>query len=288
MNKSRTTHLASFGLVALLIVSFVTLSGWQSVKSDSKAVQDTTKKSNKKAGYSKTTIITIGEDGVPHEQIIENFDGDEGLRKLVVPGHDFDFVMPNLPRFDGFQFNMPDFPSEFHFPPMPDFEFDSLNGFGFNFDKDFEGFAEQFQAFGPEFEDRMRLMEEQLEKMDLSWNHQLEGMDKNWEEQMERLGDLDEDLEKLDFDLKGLDENLKHLDEDLKFMNEEIKAFEEAAQKELVNDGYLEKGEKIESMQWNDDDIKFNGKTIKPEHVEKYKTLKDKHIKQQWRRGRPE
>lgn len=291
-------RIASFGLVAILFVSFITLSGWQSVDSYSRSAQDTTKKSNKKnAGYSKTTIITIDENGVPHEQIIENFDGDEDLRKLILSGQDFDFNIPNIPDFRGF--DIPGFPSEFHFPPMPDFQLDSLNGFGFYFNsEDFEGFGEEmealmkerFEAFGPQFEESMKHMEEQLGRMDLDINLDFDGLGKDWEDDMERLGEnLERDLGNLDLNLRGLDEKLKYLD-DVNFWGEGIKAFENEAREELISDGYLKAGEKIESMEWTDDTIKFNGKTIKSEHVEKYRKLKERHFKHQkhQHRGRPE
>jgi hypothetical protein len=291
MNTVSPPRMASLGLVAILFVSFITLSGWQSVDSNSRSAQDTTKKSTKKsAGYSKTTIITIDENGVPHEQIIENYDGDEGLRKLMLPGQDFDFVMPNIPDFRGF--GMPDLP-EFHFPPMPDFhlDLDSLDDFGFRFNsEDFEGFSEdmealmkeRFEAFGPQFEESMKRMEEELSRMDLDMNLQFDGLGKDWEDDMERLGEnLERDLGHLDLNLKGLDENLKNL-------GDGIKAFENEAREELITDGYLKAGEKIETMEWSDDTIKFNGKTIKTEHVEKYRKLKERHFKHQLHRGRPE
>jgi hypothetical protein len=283
--------MASLGLIAILFISFITLSGWQSVGSESRSTLDTTKKSTKKTGYSKTTIITIDENGVPHERIIENFDGDEGLRKLMLPGEDFDFVMPNIPDFRGF--GMPDLPSAFNFPPMPDFHFnlDSLDDFGVHFkSEDFDGFGEdmealmkeRFEAFGPQFEESMKRLEEELGRMDLDMNLQFDDLGKDWEADMERLG------ENLDRDLGNLDLNLKDLDENLKNLGEGIKAFENEAREELITDGYLKAGEKIESMEWSDDTIKFNGKTIKTEHIEKYRKLKARHFKHQSYRGRPE
>jgi bla regulator protein blaR1 len=282
------TRILAIALPVILLTCFVTLSGWQPGPTD-KDPQDTTKKSKKGASYSKKTIITFDENGEPHEQIFEDFDGDEGLRKLVIPGHNFEFNMPPLPDFD---FVMPPFPDEFRYHFRPDFDLDSLDEFRFKLG-DMEDFGEEmeklmkekFEAFGPQFEEGMKQMEEQLRNMDMSLNMQLDGMNKNLGEQ---LKNLDLDLSSLDFNLKDLDENLKNLDEDLKYMNESLKAFEKDAQQELVKDGYLEQGEKIESMEWNDGNIKFNKKEIKPEHLEKYRELKEKHIKHQWRRGRPE
>jgi hypothetical protein len=275
-------RMASVGLVAILFVSLITLSGWQSVGSDSRSVQDTTKKSNKKNGsYSKTTIITIDENGVPHERIIENFDGDEGLRRLNIPGQDFDFDIPNIPGFGGIR--MPDL-SQFQFPLLPDFHFDeNFEGFG----EDMETLMkERFEAFGPQFEESMKRMTEQLGQLDLDLN--LDGGNEDMEEEMERLHEtLERDLGDLDINLRGLDEKLKHLD-NANFWGESIKAFENEAREELITDGYLKAGEKIESMEWSGDTIKFNGKTIKEEHVKKYRELKERHLKNTRNRGRPE
>lgn len=287
MNKSRIIALA---LPIVLLAFLVTLSGWQ--PSPAGDPQDTTKRTSKKGSYSKKTIITFDENGEPHEQTFEDFEGDEGLRKLIIPGHDFDFVMPNLPDFDGFV--MPAFPDF----PRHEFKLDSMGAFRFHFnDEDFEGFGEEmealmkekFEAMGPQFEEGMKQMEEQLRNMDMSMKFQLDGLNEDLNEEMERLNEnLEREMGDLDLSLRGLDENLKNLDEDLKYMNEGLKAFEKDAQQELVKDGYLEQGEKIESMEWTDETIKFNNIEIKPEHIEKYHELKEKHMKHQWRRGRPE
>ena len=285
------SRLFAITLPVILLTSFVVLSGWHPGPTD-KDPQDTTKKSNKKsASYSKKTIITFDENGEPHEQTIESFDGDEGLRKLIVPNHDFDFDIPAIPDFD---FGVPGFPQDFSFHMGPDFQLDSLDALRFHLSqRDFDGFGEEmdalmkqkFEALGPQFEESMKQLEDQLRHMDMSLDMQFEGMDKDLEEQLQHL---EHDLGDLDLDLRGLNENLKNLDEDLKHMDEDIKAFEKDAQEELVKDGYLEQDEKIESIEWTDETIKFNNKEIKPKHLDKYRKLKSKHIKHQWHRGRPE
>jgi chromosome segregation ATPase len=199
-----------------------------------------------------------------------------------------------MPPIPDVQFSMPGFPHDFSFHMRPNFHLDSLDAFKFHFnDHDFEGFndemealmKEKFEALGPQFEESMKQMEEQLQHMDMSLNRQLDGLNENLDNQLKHL---EHNLGNLNLDLSGLDENLKHLDENLKHMNESIKAFEKDAQEELIKDGYLKEGERIESMEWMDHNIKFNGIKIKPEHQEKYRELKEKHIKHQWQRGRPE
>jgi hypothetical protein len=296
-------------LCIFLILTVVHISAAQTRgKSDS----DTTRKVKKGAGYSRKTIITFDQNGKPHEEIVESFEGDADLQDLL--DNDFDIDMPDLPDFEGM---IPDI--SLHFPP--DFQVDSLGDNSFSFRiGDFEHFGaemealmkERFKSFGPQFEEGIARMEEQLRNMDLSMLDQLKRMNDSWEkdlsdidesmdldfkslEELEKLEGLDElrelehlknieGLKKLD----GLAESMGHVDADLAFMKEQIKAFEEAAQDELIKDGYLDNGETVESIEWNDDSIKFNGKKIKPEHEKKYRALKTKYIKSQWRRGRPE
>ena len=56
-----------------------------------------------------------------------------------------------------------------------------------------------------------------------------------------------------------------------------VKAFEKELQQELIKDGYLKAGEKIENIHWNTaGEIEVNGKQIKAEHRKKYNELHDK------------
>ena len=292
--KSKISSLAFVSLLALVVVG---LSSWKAPQAK-KSAADTTQKSKKQeARYSKKTIITFDENGNPHEEVVEHFEGDENLRELFDKNMDFNFDFPPIPDLD---FHIPDVPHVF-MPPMY-FNLDSADYHNFHFDGgNIELYNEslgarlheQFELLGPEMQARMEELNERLRDMELQFDHQF---NQNLDEQMFKL---DESLNDLDFhlndQLKGLDFQLDKLNDEWgdlsEFSNrytEQLKEFEEAAQKELVKDGYLKEGEKIESISWSDDEIEFNGVIIKEEHQEKYRELKEKYLSRQWNRGRIE
>lgn len=49
----------------------------------------------------------------------------------------------------------------------------------------------------------------------------------------------------------------------------------ENLQKQLVKDGYLEKGEPVKSLHWSNESMKVNGKIVKPKDVKRYEKLND-------------
>ncbi len=282
-------------IASLLLISALMLSSWKSPTKNFKGFQDTTKKvdsKKKNATYSRKTIITFDENGEPHESITEGFEGDEGLRNLMHLNIPFDINMPALPDLNDLE--VPGFPPDFDFPFMPDdaFQLDSIDWKKFHFDeKDFEGFndemsalmKERFESMGPEFEASMERMQEQLKEMDFEFYHDLDGLNKNLEEEMERLHETlrnDPGINWNSFDNdNGLDVSGS--------WTKRVKEFEAEAQKELVSDGYLDSTDKIESISWSEDEIKFNGKPINPKHTQKYRELREKYLKSE-HSGRPE
>src|SRR5689334_21330851 len=95
-------------LVTLLAIVVVGLSSWKSPQFK-KSPDDTTKKSGKKeTRYSKKTIITFDENGKPHEEIVEDFEGDESLKKLFdSDDFNFNFDLPPMPAIP--EFTLPNF-----------------------------------------------------------------------------------------------------------------------------------------------------------------------------------
>ncbi|HET7179971.1 MAG TPA: M56 family metallopeptidase, partial [Chryseosolibacter sp.] len=105
MERSVKNHAGRGRLVlpALLLAAGLTCISWLSIQEEktaqdtSKLVGDTIKPKNQKgtAWYSRKKIITMGKDGRPHEDITENFQGDESLRPLMKQGMpDFSQIMP--------------------------------------------------------------------------------------------------------------------------------------------------------------------------------------------------
>lgn len=65
-------------------------------------------------------------------------------------------------------------------------------------------------------------------------------------------------------------------DEELKSIDKNFKQYEAELSDQLVKDGYLKKGEKVESMSWGDGKLTVNGIRIKDSDVKKYETLAEK------------
>lgn len=292
----------------MLVSGTLLLSSWKSPQPKKGDPEDTTKTSagKKKNGqYSRTTIITFDEKGEPHERILEDFEGDEGLKELMksdawfnfppvpalpgvpsvpdmpalpsIPNFPSDVAFPALPSMPNFpDMAFPAMPSVPAIPPMPPIALDGFEDFGALMES-------RFKELGPEFEVSMERMQEQLAKMDAELSRQFEGPNKEMEKELERLHEtLDRDLQ-LDLDKMNKELELFHGS-----WAASIKEFEKEAREELIKDGYLGESEKIESMSWSDDEIIFNNKTIKPEHVDKYREIQKKYKKRNRYNGRPE
>jgi hypothetical protein len=287
--------LFTIALVSILALGIIGLSSWKAPQ-PKKGATDTTRKSKKQeAHYSKKTIITFDKDGNPHEEVVENFEGDEGLKELMMEDMHFDFDFPPIPEMD---IMLPDLPHVF-MPPMY-FDMDTTAFKRFRLDSDPKVFdeelearlREQFESAGPEMEASMEDMARRLQEMSFRFDNQF---NQNLEDQMlkmeEHLKDLDGSIEERLRDLNFNLDKLGKLDYLHEFSNsypEKLKEFEKVAQEELVKDGYLKQDEKIESISWSDDVIEFNGKMIKREHVDKYRDLKEKYLKYKSNRGRIE
>ena len=291
MKTPKTT--LSAGLIVALIAGFILFSAWKSPTISDNYSQDTTKKSapkKKETKYSRKAITVYDEQGQPQEEITESLEGDEDL-KLLFEGDRFkNFEMPPLPNFENFE--MPEMPEMPELSELDELRF-SIEGFPALDSMDMEGLQqlqEQFKHFNEDFSEQMarnfdgqfqhdmERMQEDLEQMNLDLENDLSEMDEN----------LNKALQGIDESFNSLNDPFAHANERIAAMRKSIAAFEKEAQEELVKDGYLKEDEKIENMNFSDDEIKVNGKTIKPEHKAKYKTIKSKYLKGNKRQGRPE
>ncbi|HEX6892658.1 MAG TPA: M56 family metallopeptidase, partial [Chryseolinea sp.] len=111
-------------ITGLLCASWLTVQSGRSVQEENKpstsdqqtTSSDTTIRIEKSGRYYKKTVTTIGEDGKPHEEVVEEFDGDEDLRPLLAP-MDLDITIPAIAAFP--QIEMIE-----AIPPVADFNFD--------------------------------------------------------------------------------------------------------------------------------------------------------------------
>lgn len=149
---------------------------------------------------------------------------------------------------------------------------------------------ERFEHFGNDQEDFARNWEE--------WGRQFENMfspefGDRLEMQMEKLQEKLQDLEnnkefkdKLNRGLKEMEQQLEKLEQTLKEHKSEFRQFEKSMEQyeselheQLVKDGYLKKGEKVNSMNWGDGQLIVNGVKIKDKDISKYEALNKKYLK---------
>jgi beta-lactamase regulating signal transducer with metallopeptidase domain len=293
---------------AVLLVAGLLCASWLSIHQENRFQetpaneQDTTvKKDTKSAKFSERRIITIDDNGEPHEEIVREFDGDEELRPLV----EFDVPTKVSPLIPPPALNFPRHPIAPDvdlnimidtIPPFGSFEMDSheWEEFAKAFEENFRGkFEDFYETHEKELEEMMKDLEskfkslesqsfEQIEHFNLSEEH-LEAAREAQEHAMEALRNID-----LDHTFENLHENfekLEHFDVEPfvemqeQFLDEaNFKKYEEALKKALVDDGYLKESETIHNMEWNDGSFKVNGKEIKKEDQNKYRALHDKYM----------
>ncbi len=254
----------------------------------------------KSASYSRKIVTTYDEEGNPHEEIVENYEGDEELRPL--------FSTPSVPSVPSFP-SIPSVPSIPSMPSFPSFSYhgfpgDSIPGF-YNFSHEDE---ERWEAFGKEMEARFenfgrdheefgRMMEAWADDFDSNFGFHFDGFEGDLEKSMELLEDRLRHLQDnehfrdlMDHGLKDMEENLKRLDERMKERGGEwsklesrMRDFENEMSEQLIKDGYINKGERIESMNWSDNSLTVNGVKIKEKDIAKYEEISKKHFNE--RRG---
>ena len=288
--KSRIAVPAILLLGALLCTSWLG-SGRTDVRESLRAgtIDDTLPKNKNAARYSRKSIITFDENGQPHEEIVEEFEGDERLRPLIEP------PAPASPHFDVTPPNMamprphmaPAFPDTI--PPAP---------FGPNNHEKWEEWSrsleerlqERFEDLYGDLESDTSLFRFELDQIPFpDWDnfklpdHALKALEEF--EQAETFQDLNEQLEKLD-DLEL--EEFRQFEKDFGFYGGRMGRYEKVLRDELVKDGYLKEGEAIESLEWNDDSFKVNGKAIKESHRKKYNNLNTEFFGEPGTTGRVE
>ena len=274
--KSRLMIPAILLFAGLLCISWLGIHQEKDTKTDSLLTeQDTVIQKNKKgARYSRKSIITIDENGQPHEEIVEEFEGDEALRPLIepippipdisvvpaVPDLQVDPVIPDL--------TLPTPPDSL--PPVP---------YGFRYQEQWDDFSKHLNEDLQENledlltendHDRLKMLEEFEQKF--GWDFStpfhfnlppgiFESLKdfpdkeafKNLEEELQRFGDIHrEHFRDFENDFDGF-------------------RFEKALREQLIDDGYLAGDEAIQSLEWNGNVFKINGKKIKEADAKKYR-----------------
>ena len=299
-------------IIGLICASWLTIQSGKSEKdlaqqykfdNEQSVAADTTIK-EKSARYYRKKVTTMGEDGKPNDEIIEEFEGDEELRPMFPP--DFDFEIPPIPDLA----DMADM--EVLLPPMPDFDF-IMDTIPFpvkqwdgdrdwdEFSKEFErNFKAKFGDFYQNHETELKNMMEEVERkfdreFDEEWTAKMETFALKHEElarrhaeKFEQNKDLwalqEEHKKKFEQDLRRWEEkegtHLHKLEKNIKAMEENMKVFEKELTTQLIKDGYIDKDERINTMRWDDDGtIEINDKKIKPTDQQKYNDLHQRYLK---------
>lgn len=288
MEKSAKKHSARERIIpAVLLVAGLLCASWITIKkpaSESRSQvaapgvkADTTIKKTEKSGrYSRTTVTTVDENGKPHKEVTEEYEGDESLRPVITIPADFDytFEMPEMPEVP----EMPEMPEMLMaMPPMPDivFNFDVADS-AFDVDKHHD-IAMHFDKNMADWSKEMAQWDEKMHQ----WNAEHGESFKAFEEKMkvwqdENSGKL-QDIEK---QAAAMEKQAQAMEQQAHAMEKNMSAFEENLKKQLVSDGYLKRDEKLTNMQWNNGDIEINGRKIKEEHKAKYNDLHKKYFKE--------
>lgn len=287
----RKDELSEIASASIFTLSSDTTAKEQKVKSKKGDSGEETKS----ARYSRKIVTTYDEEGNPHEEIVESYEGDEELRPLFSAP-----TVPSVPALPSIPL-VPSFPS---MPSIPSFSFrgfpgDSIPGF-YNFSPEdearWEAFGEEMEArfenFGRDHEEFGRMMEAWADDFDSNFGFRFDGFEGDLEKSMELLEDRLRHLQDsehvrdlLDHGLKDMEENLKRLDERMKEhqgdwskLESRMRDFENEMSEQLIKDGYLKKGERIESMNWGDNSLTVNGIKIKEKDIAKYEEISKKHF----------
>lgn len=268
------------------------------IKDNNKSKEKDKNKKETSATYSRQSITTYDEDGTPHEEVIEKFEGDEELRPMMADPGSYSSAIPSIPAIPA----LPSIPAIPAIPAIPfDYNYtydgDTIPGNHFFSDEDREKWeefgkemAKRFEHFGEENEEFGELMEQWADEFGHKFSFQF---NENFQDQMDRLheklGELHnnkEFKEKLDLGLKDMEQQLKRLEETLqehkkefRHIEADMQKYEAEMQEQLVKDGYLKKGEKLNSLNWEDGKLTVNGTKIKDKDISKYEAIKEKHFK---------
>ena len=280
--KGRLVLPAIVLVLGLISISWIAIDKKDGKGSDTAlAAQDTVvDKKNNGARYSRRSIITIDENGLAQEHIQEEFEGDEHLRAMMARSIPSGFDRSLIAGF-------PDFPSA---PfdgitalqdTIPPFRGRDWEGWAESFNEEFE---ELFNLKGQQFIDLEELKDE-IEKIEKfhskNWSEWEKSLHENFHH--DSLGAFADSIA-----FKGLEDLEQQLQQLREFKLESFNDFgdafhslgkahadEQTLRDELVEDGYLSRDEAINSLEWNEDHFKVNGKKVRPEDLKKYNELRE-------------
>ncbi|HZY79924.1 MAG TPA: M56 family metallopeptidase [Cyclobacteriaceae bacterium] len=232
---------------------------------------------------------------------------------------DIEFIMPDFefPEVPDEAWRAFDFHGRDSFPDLKfRYRADSEEEFRKYEDEFREKFRNEFKEF---YEKNREQFEKMIEDVDRARREEREAAEVVDLQQMKRMGKIysapgfvvapkiavapdgsqfwySDDLAKLDVQLKGLNsmqapmkimnDQLLRQSDMLAEMSRNFDDYKDELAKMLIDDGYLDKGERMESLNINDDgsDITINGKKIKDKDQIKYRALHDKYFEPKYKR----
>lgn len=284
-------------ITGLVCASWVTLQSQEKPKQETQVVPaDTTKKKSNTRTFKYKSVTRVGEDGKPKEEIVQYYDSDADNH-----GH-YIFAMPAVPPVDftpptpHIEMVAPLADFDFPLPPTPPEVWDAKEweAFGEEFEVQFkENFADFYKEHHDEFEQMMQEVEVNMhEKFDSEWAQEIavtqqKAAMEHQREAMERAAEAmeaqREAMEQIKFNMddwqKDHDVRMKELDANLKKMEENMRRFEAELVEQLIKDGYVKKGEKIDHICWKQDGtVEINDIKIKDSDLPKYRKLQEKYF----------
>jgi len=270
---------------------------------------DTVKKDlpkERSSSYSRQSITTYDEKGEPHTEIIEKSEGDPDLEGLVMPPDvDLDAIpeiapIPELGELEALNFDLSQLdtiPNLGEWYPRPDRE---------EWEKEFtkkfrERFSDFYDKHRPEFDKMMKELDDNLKKLhenldqnramildgkrELQMREMAEELQRLAPRHQERMRAQEEKMRRMHEDIRRQEEvmsfKMREQEGHMRSLDRKMKSFEKELTEQLVQDGYLGKDDKINSINWEKDgSIKINGKKIKDSDQQKYKDLHNKYFKE--------
>jgi bla regulator protein BlaR1 len=275
---------------AILLLAGLFCISWLGIQQDThtpdeiEATQDTIiDKKHNGARYSRRSIITIDENGQPHEEIIEEFEGDEELRPLL---------QKNMQSLQGVHSLMPPVPPSFDEPALSTPADTIPPPLNFRDHKKWEEFSRAFEerfreGFGDFFALRQGDLSEMLKELEEKfgsdeWSSRFHfdlppmafDSTQNFFDK-ESFRNLEQELQ----DLRSLNlERFEMMKDRFDRRNKSTDRYEDVLIEQLRKDSYLSEDETIESLEWNDEVLKVNGKKIKEADEEKYREINRKYF----------
>lgn len=160
-----------------------------------------------------------------------------------------------------------------------------------DFEKMMKELEENFKAdFGDNWKEHHERMladmgheEEAMKQMERSI-HQIEEQARKAEELARKQSDVWVDrqhdhAERMEHEAQRHAERAEAMEHDMKRMEADMHAFEDELAEALRKDGYLGKDERLETINWSDEGLNVNGKSIKKSDLKKYSELRKKYLK---------